>query len=470
MIRPIRGHRRKEKKHMFKNNREVDMISGPIFKNIIIYAFPLMLSGILQLFYNAADIIVIGRFSGQESLAAVGSTGAIINLIVNAFLSLSVGVSVTVAQGIGARDNKMVSDTVHTAITVALISGVLISIVGLNVTYAALRAMGTTADVIDKAALYMKIIFLGTPASIVYNFGASIIIATGDTKRPLYFLSIAGFVNVLLNLLFVIVFKMDVAGVAIPTIIAQYISAFFVVSSLWKGNDIIKLNLRELRINGKALIKITKIGVPACIQSIAFAFSNVMIQSAVNSFGSSVIVAGNTASANLEGFIYTSTNSFYQASMTFTGQNVGAKNYDRIGKILRSCMIWVLIAGAFIGSFVFIFGEQLLGIYAPGNTDVIAIGLIRLTMLVPLYFLCGEMEVVSGSLRGMGSSLTPMIVSVLGACGIRILWILTIFQKYHDLKVLYISLPVSWFITMSVHLICWVIVKRNLVSKGQTAR
>lgn len=469
-IKPIRGHNRIESKYMFKNKREVDMMSGPLFNNIFIYAFPLMLSGILQLLYNAADVIVVGRFAGQESLAAVGSTGSIINLIVNAFLSLSVGVSVTVAHAIGARDNKLVSDTVHTAISVALICGVLVSIAGLNLTYAALRAMDTPADVIDKAAIYMKIIFLGTPASIIYNFGSSVMIATGDTKRPLYFLFISGLVNVLLNLLFVIVFKMDVAGVAIPTIISQYISAFLVISSLCKSNNAVKLNMRALHINGKALLKITRLGIPACIQSIAFAFSNVMIQSAVNSFGSSAIVAGNTASANIEGFIYISTNSFYQSAMTFTGQNVGAKKYDRIGKILRDCMMWVLITGLIFGSLVLIFGKQLLGIYAPGNTDVISYGLLRIMTLVPLYFLCGEMEVVSGSLRGMGSSMTPMIVSVLGACGLRVLWVLTVFQKYHDLKVLYISVPISWLITMSVHLICWVTVKRNLVSKGLTAR
>lgn len=442
------------------------MIRGPLFKNVFLYAYPLILSGILQLLYNAADVIVVGRFDGQASLAAVGSTASIINLIVNAFLSLSVGVSVTAAQAIGADDKEVVSDTVHTAISVALICGVIISFIGINAAYSALRAMNTPSDIIDKAALYMRIFFLGTPASITYNFGASILTAKGDTKRPLYFLSISGIVNVVLNLVFVIVFHLGVAGVAIATVVSQYLSAFLIIFSLKNSEGMIKLYLRKLRINGRVLTKIIRLGVPACIQSIAFAFSNVVIQSAVNSFGSSAVVAGNTAAQNLEGFIYTSTNAFYHSAVTFTGQNVGAKNYGRIGKVLKVCMLWVLIAGSTLSGVVLLLHNTLLSIYAPGNAEVIGFGTLRLMILVPFYFLCGEMETASGSLRGMGSSVTPMTFSILGACGTRVLWVYTIFQKYHDLKVLYISVPISWFITTSIHLICWIFVKKRLGLKS----
>jgi len=424
----------------------------------------MILSGILQLLYNAADVIVVGRFSGSTALAAVGSTGSLTSLIISLFMGLSVGTSVAVAQYYGAGDWKNVSQAVHTSIATSIISGIIVGIIGFCMAERFLILMDTPGDVLDQAALYMRIYFIGVPASMIYNFGSAILRAAGDTRRPFIFLSLSGLVNVVLNLIFVIAFKMGVAGVALATVISQIISAVLIIICLLQFNGPCRLVLKDIKIYPDKLWKIVKIGLPAGIQSSIFAISNVLIQSSVNSFGSDVM-AGNSAASNIEGFIYVSMNSIYNTALTFTGQNVGAKKYDRINRILVICLLTVLSIGLGMGFIALILDEQLLGIYAPNNTEVIKYGIIRLNIIARTYFLCGMMEVMVGMLRGMGKSLMPMIVSVLGVCGTRITWILLIFAQNRDLTMLYVSYPVSWFATFAFHFITFLIIKKRVVAK-----
>lgn len=449
---------------MRKKNNEIDMCNGPLLGKIIIFSIPMILSGILQLLYNAADVIVVGRFSGSTALAAVGSTGSLTSLIISLFMGLSVGTSVVVAQYYGAGDWKNVSQAVHTSIATSIISGIIVGIIGFCMAERFLILMDTPGDVLDQAALYMRIYFIGVPASMIYNFGSAILRAAGDTRRPFIFLSLSGLVNVVLNLIFVIAFKMGVAGVALATVISQIISAVLIIICLLQFNGPCRLVLKDIKIYPDKLWKIVKIGLPAGIQSSIFAISNVLIQSSVNSFGSDVM-AGNSAASNIEGFIYVSMNSIYNTALTFTGQNVGAKKYDRINRILVICLLTVLSIGLGMGFIALILDEQLLGIYAPNNTEVIKYGIIRLNIIARTYFLCGMMEVMVGMLRGMGKSLMPMIVSVLGVCGTRITWILLIFAQNRDLTMLYVSYPVSWFATFAFHFITFLIIKKRVVAK-----
>lgn len=449
---------------MRKKNNEIDMCNGPLLGKIIIFSIPMILSGILQLLYNAADVIVVGRFTGSTALAAVGSTGSLTSLIISLFMGLSVGTSVAVAQYYGAGDWKNVSQAVHTSIATSIISGIIVGIIGFCMAERFLILMDTPGDVLDQAALYMRIYFIGVPASMIYNFGSAILRAAGDTRRPFIFLSLSGLVNVVLNLIFVIAFKMGVAGVALATVISQIISAVLIIICLLQFNGPCRLVLKDIKIYPDKLWKIVKIGLPAGIQSSIFAISNVLIQSSVNSFGSDVM-AGNSAASNIEGFIYVSMNSIYNTALTFTGQNVGAKKYDRINRILVICLLTVLSIGLGMGFIALILDEQLLGIYAPNNTEVIKYGIIRLNIIARTYFLCGMMEVMVGMLRGMGKSLMPMIVSVLGVCGTRITWILLIFAQNRDLTMLYVSYPVSWFATFAFHFITFLIIKKRVVAK-----
>ena len=449
---------------MRKKNYEIDMCNGPLLGKIIIFSIPMILSGILQLLYNAADVIVVGRFTGSTALAAVGSTGSLTSLIISLFMGLSVGTSVAVAQYYGAGDWKNVSQAVHTSIATSIISGIIVGIIGFCMAERFLILMDTPGDVLDQAALYMRIYFIGVPASMIYNFGSAILRAAGDTRRPFIFLSLSGLVNVVLNLIFVIAFKMGVAGVALATVISQIISAVLIIICLLQFNGPCRLVLKDIKIYPDKLWKIVKIGLPAGIQSSIFAISNVLIQSSVNLFGSDVM-AGNSAASNIEGFIYVSMNSIYNTALTFTGQNVGAKKYDRINRILVICLLTVLSIGLGMGFIALILDEQLLGIYAPNNTEVIKYGIIRLNIIARTYFLCGMMEVMVGMLRGMGKSLMPMIVSVLGVCGTRITWILLIFAQNRDLTMLYVSYPVSWFATFAFHFITFLIIKKRVVAK-----
>lgn len=435
---------------------EIDMCNGPLLKKLLIFYFPLMFSGILQLLFNAADIVVVGRFAGSEPLAAVGATSALINLLVNLFIGLSVGANVMAARFYGAGQKKDLSEMVHTAMTTAIIGGFILIVVGIALSKPALQMMGTPDDVIAHAVLYIRIYFVGMPAMMVYNFGAAILRAVGDTRRPLYYLLIAGVVNVVLNLVFVIVFSMGVAGVAIATDISQFISAVLVLRCLMRSDSGFRLNLKELRIVPDKFLRLLQIGVPAGVQGILFSVSNVLIQSSLNSFGS-IAMAGSTAAGNLEGFIYTSMNAFYQTAISFTGQNYGARNYKRIGKIAVICLVCVMIVGLVMGNSAYLLGGTLLKLYS-SEGDVIQYGLQRMKYVCVPYFLCGMMEVVVGLMRGMGYSVMPMLVSLAGACLFRIVWIYTVFQQNRTLVTLYVSYPISWLLTFLVHLICFFVV------------
>ena len=444
----------------------MDMINGPIAKKIIIFSIPIILSGLLQLLYNAADIVVVGRFSGKESLAAVGSTSSLAHLFLNLFIGLSSGSCVTLARYIGMKDKVSSSNTVHTAITLSLISGVVVGIAGFFLSNKMLRLMNSPTDVIDKATLYLKIYFCGMPAVLSYNFGSSLLRAVGDTKRPMIILMFSGVVNVVLNLVFVIFFKMDVAGVALATIISQVISAVFVVICIITEKEYCHLDIRKLRIHKKEFMSIIKVGLPAGIQSCIFSLSNIQIQSAVNSFGSSV-VAGNSAASNIEGFVYTAMNSIYQAALTFTSQNFGAGKIKRIKKVLTNCLGIVTIVGIIFSSVVVLFSSQLLGLYS-SEAEIIELGQIRLKYVCSTYFLCGIMEIFTGVLRGLNYSLVPMLVSVLGVCGIRMMWVTFLFPLFNTLDSLYISYPISWFITSSVHCICLLIILKKITKNMNT--
>lgn len=450
---------------MMKRSYEIDMCNGPLLGKMLMFAVPLMLSGILQLLFNAADIIVVGRFTGSQALAAVGSTGALINLLVNVFMGLSIGANVLVAQYYGAHDEENVSDTVHTAILLSVVSGVVLIFLGILLAEPLLTLMGTPDDVLDQAALYMRIYFAGMPVIMLYNFGSAILRAIGDTKRPLYFLLTAGIINVFLNLFFVIVFHMGVAGVALATVISQVVSAGLVVLCLMRNQGMCHLDLKKLHIHRSKLLQIVRIGLPAGIQGAIFSISNVLIQSSVNSFGS-IAMAGNTSASNIEGFIYTSMNALYQTALSFTSQNMGARKYDRIGQILGRALATVGIVGFSLGMIALLAGDVLLGIYTT-DPEVIRYGLIRMSVICPTYFLCGMMDVCCGSIRGMGYSILPTIVSLTGACALRVVWIFTLFQWDHTLLNLYISYPVSWGLTAAAHLACYFYARRHL--KAQAA-
>lgn len=439
---------------------EIDMCNGPLTGKLLKFAVPLMFSGILQLLFNAADIVVVGRFAGHEALAAVGSTGSLINLLVNVFIGLSIGTNVLVANYMGARHEKAVSETVHTSVLLSLLCGTFLIFFGIVLAKPLLTLMGTPDNVLRQAALYMRIYFVGMPAAMLYNFGAAILRATGDTQRPLYFLFAAGVINVVLNLIFVIFFQMGVAGVAAATVISQCVSALLVLRCLMQETGCFKLYLNKLHIHKDKLIQMVRIGLPAGMQGAVFSISNVLIQSSINSFGS-IAMAGSTASGNLEGFVYTSMNAFYQASLSFTSQNLGAGKKERINKILITCELLVFTVGLVMGNAAYFLGDRLLHIYS-SDPEVIRYGLMRMQVICTVYFLCGMMDVLVGSLRGMNYSVLPMIVSVAGACGLRILWIFTVFQWHRSLFVLYLSYPVTWLITAAAHLVCFIIVRKKI--------
>lgn len=447
---------------------EIDMIHGPLLGKILLFTLPLMASSILQLLFNAADIIVVGRYAGSDALAAVGSTGALINLLTNMFIGFSVGANVLVARYYGAGKPDEVSDTVHTSVMLSIIGGVLLAVIGIIFAAPLLELMGTPENVLPLAALYVRIYFAGMPVILLYNYGSAILRAIGDTKRPLYYLAVAGVLNIILNLIFVIVFQLSVAGVALATIISQTLSAVLVIRCLMHTEGGCHLDLRRLKIHSHKLWKILQLGLPAGLQGSIFSLSNVLIQSSVNSFGA-IAMAGNSAAANIEGFTYVAMNSFYQAAITFVSQNMGAMEFKRIKRIAWQCLACVTVTGLLLGNLSFFFGHQLLGIYSD-EAEVIQYGIYRMEVIATTYFLCGIMDVCVGCLRGIGYSFLPMVVSLLGACGFRILWIFTIFRGHHDLHTLYISYPISWAITASVHIICFLILYHRMVKKSRTAQ
>ena len=441
----------------------MDMTEGPLTTKIIKFTIPVMLSGILQLLFNTADVIVVGRFTGKTALAAVGSTGSLINLLVSLFMGLSIGTNVLVARYQGAKDDKSVSETVHTSIALGIVGGLILLIVGVVATRPLLEMMATPDDVIDQSTLYMRILFFGMPLNLILNFGAAILRAIGDTKRPLYYLTIAGVINLFLNIFLVTVFSLGVAGVAIATVISEGVSCVLILLCLKHETGAIRLYFNRIKINPSKCVDIMKIGLPAGLQGCIFSISNVLIQSSVNSFGSTVM-AGNTAASNIEGFVYVSMNSLHQTCISFTSQNFGAGKFKRIKKVLINCLVIAAITGLVLGNSAYFFGKFLLSAYN-NEAEVISYGLIRLSIISTMYFLCGLMDVMVGAMRGIGYSILPMIVSLVGACGLRIVWIYTVFVKFRTLDILFISYPVTWTITFLSHLVCYYIVTRKYKDK-----
>ena len=439
---------------MKKQNSNI--LQGPVLWGILGYTIPIILTSVLQLLFNAADLVIVGRFCGSISVAAVGATGAITNLIINLFIGLSVGAGVTVAHAIGSREEEAVHRAVHTALPVALISGVALTGVGVSLAGTLLRLMGTPETVLPLSKIYMQIYFGGITFNMVYNFSASILRAAGDTKSPLIFLSLAGVINVVLNVIFVTVFHMNVAGVALATTLSQGVSAILVVIALMRRTDGCKLYLKKMRFYRIELLKMVRIGLPAGIQGSLFSISNVLIQSSINSFGD-VFMSGNAAAGNIEGFVYVIMNAFHQTAVNFIGQNVGAQQYDRVKKVLRCCLVCVGVAGLTAGILGYSFGPQLLSIYITDSAEAISSGVLRLGIVCLFYFLCGLMDVSTGALRGMGASLEPMIISILGICVLRVGWISTIFQipAFHTPQCLYLSYPISWILTFVAQLLAF---------------
>ena len=446
---------------------EIDMTHGPILKKLLLFTVPLILSSILQLLFNAADVVVVGRFAqqGDLCLAAVGSTGSLTSLIVNMFVGLSVGTNVVVARAWGSGDHKAMEESVHTSMLVSVVSGVILAVVGVIGARVFLEWMNTPEEVIDLSSLYLRIYFAGMPANMIYNFGSAILRSVGDTRRPLIYLIIAGALNVILNLFFVIVLHMDVEGVALATIISQAVSAALVVICLMRSEGGLRLTLKKLRIAGNMLKEIARIGLPAGFQGVLFSISNVMIQSSINAFGATVM-AGSSAAGNLEGFVYVGMNAFHQAAVSFSSQNLGAGEYKRIWRIAVVCQVCVTVVGLLMGVGVWFFGSELLRIYTTSQ-EVVNAGLVRLSYVCLPYALCGMMDVMTGSLRGIGYSVTPMLVSILGICVFRVAWIATVCKlpACPDIDFVYLSYPISWIITLIAHTICFVWAMRRVKLK-----
>lgn len=441
---------------------QLDMTKGPVFKELIIFSVPLILSGVLQLLFNAADVIVVGRFAGDNSLAAVGSTSSFINLMLNLFIGLSIGSSVVSANYFGAGKIRELQNTVHTSMLLSVYSGIGLTILGIVFARPILLMMQAPREVLVLAVLYLRIYFAGISATVIFNFGSALLRAKGDTKRPLYILMVAGVINVILNLVFVICFHMDVAGVALATVISQIFAAVFVVILLMREEDGFKMEFKKLKIHKYILFRIIKIGLPAGFQGMMFSISNMVIQSSVNSFGP-VVIAGSSAGINIEGFVYLAMNGFSQGALTFTSQNMGAGQKNRIKKLVFVSLLTVLVVGEGLGFLVVFFARQILGIYSQ-NPLVIEAGIRRLTVICSTYALCGIMDTLSNIIRGIGHSLLPMIVCIIGVCVFRIVWLSTIFltPAFHTEFIIFVSYPISWALTFIAHCICFSIVFKKV--------
>lgn len=440
---------------------EIDMCNGAILPKLLKLTLPLMLSSVLQLLFNAADIIVVGNFASDNSLAAVGSTSSLVNLITNLFLGLSTGANVMTSRYMGAQDNESVNKTVHTSIFLSIVSGLILTVVGVLFADKMLLLMQTPDEVLGLSSLYLRIYFCGMVAMMIYNFGSSILRSKGDTKRPLYYLTFAGVINVVLNLIFVIFLKMDVAGVALATVISQCISAALIIRCLMKETDGFHFELKKLRPDRVITAKILGIGIPAGFQGVVFSLSNVVIQSSINGFGP-IVMAGSAAASSIEGFVWVSMNAFSQGALTFMSQNIGAAKYSRINRIAVISCACAAVTGFVLGNLAYLFGPQLLGIYDP-RPEIIQPGMTRMGLVCVFYFTCGLMDCIVGAIRGMGYAVAPTIVSLLGACGLRILWIFTIFAlpEYHTEFMLFVSYPISWTITFLAHLVCFIVMRRK---------
>ena len=445
---------------------QIDMTKGSLLPKILLFSIPLMASSILQLLFNAADIIVVGKFAGSNSLAAVSSTTSLVNLITQLFIGLSIGVNVVVAKHIGEKDGDRIYNSISTSIIISLVGGLIVTILGIVISKPLLLLMGSPAEVINLSDLYLKIYFLGMPATMFYNYGSAVLRAQGDTQRPLKFLLIAGILNVILNLFFVIVLKSDVAGVGLATAISQYLSAFLILKCLLSENWPFCLDIKNMTFDKEEFKQIIIIGLPAGLQGTVFSISNVTIQSSINSFGN-IVMAGNGAASNLEGFVYMAMNTFYQAAISFTSQNLGAGEFKRLNKILISCILCLTVTGAILGYGLWCFGDFFLHMYSNDPT-VISAGLVRLSYIGKIYFLCGIMDVLCGAIRGLGNSFIPMITSLVGSCLFRLVWVSTVFQMYHTQDILYLVYPISWILTATCHLFFYIIIKKKTLEKLKT--
>lgn len=441
------------------------MTTGPFFKKIVLFSVPLVFTGLLQLVYNTADTVIVGRFAGKQALAAVGSTGALVALILNVFMGLAMGAGVVTARSIGAGDTAKIKRYTHTAMTLSVISGIAVGIIGYFISGLLLQLMHIETEILTLSTLYLKIYFLGAPGMLIYNFGAAIVRAHGDTQRPLYILFLSGIVNIVLNLILVISVQLGVSGVAIATVVSQYISAALIVLYLFRSDSVIRIRRKELRIHKQELFEIVKIGVPAGIQNSMFSIANVIIQSSVNSFGENAM-AGIAAGSNYDSYIYTCTNAFAQTTMTFTSQNVGAEKYENIGKVYGRCMALVCAVGGVLSLLGYIFRGQIVGLFSD-VPEVITIGAERMQLIMPFYITCSLQDVVAGQIRGLGKSTGPMLVSLLGTCGVRLLWIFVFLPMNRTLMYLFIAYPLSWGVTFIAQAILYTVLKRNLIKKQQ---
>lgn len=445
--------------------KTVDMTGGNLLKNIWVFSLPLMLTNFLQMLFNAADTVVVGRFAGQQALAAVGATGSLCFLLVSLFNGLSIGSNVVIARYLGANNPQNVEKSVHTSIAISVISGLLLTVLGFFISKPMLQLMSTPEDIIDMSTLYMRLYFFGMFFGIIYNFGSSILRAKGDTKRPLYFLCISGVTNVVLNLLFVVVFRMSVAGVAIATVISQAVSSALVIITLLRETDATRLQISKLGIETSMASNIIKIGVPAGIQGMVFSLSNVVIQSSINSFGSSTIVAANSAAANIEGFVYIGIMAFTQACITFTSQNIGAGRYERIKDIMKSTMLMASATAIVIGFIVWFFGDFFLGFYTE-EAAVIECGKIRLFYVALPMVLNGILDIFVASMRGMGYSSLPTFMMIIGICGVRLCWIWFVFPMFNTLPMVYMCFPISWLVTSIIQAVFWVKGYNNIMERA----
>lgn len=448
-----------------EQKKALDMTTGPFLKKILKFSVPLMITGLLQLIYNSADTAIVGNFAGSEALAAVGSTGSLINLIINIFMGLSMGAGVMAARYIGADDKKRIEKCVHTSMAISLICGIIVAAVGFFFSGIFLKLMNVPDEVLSLSTVYLQIYFLGAPGSLVFNFGASLLRASGETKKPLYILFASGIVNVILNLILVIPFKMSVSGVAIATIVSQYMTAVIIVYHLLRTRSVLRMDPKKLRINKRELVCIMRIGIPAGLQNSLFSISNVIIQSAVNSFGD-VAMAGIAAGSQFDSYIYTCTNAISQTAMTFSSQNLGAAKYKNIGKVYRYCLAITIVIGSVMSVFGYVFREEVVWLFAK-ETDVIAIGAQRLALIMPFYVFCSLQDMTGGQIRGMGRSFEPMIISLIGACGVRLLWIFVILPDNYSLMELYWAYPISWAITFFALLGFYMIVKTKMMKESK---
>ena len=439
---------------------EIRMTEGPIAKQLVSFAIPLFLGFLFQQLYNTADALIVGNLLGNSALAAVTGTGTLIFLLVGFFGGISMGAGVVVSRFFGSREVEKMRAAIHTNIAFGMAAGVFLTVVGMLFTPQILQWMGTPEDVMPQSVAYIRTYFAGSIGLVMYNQCRGVMQAVGDSRHPLYYLIISSITNVVLDILLIAVFKMDVDGAALATILSQTVSAIMVTVLLVREEGAMHLDLRHLGFHKKAMLQIIQIGLPAGLQSTVFSLSNVVIQSAINSFGSTV-VAGNSAASNLEGFIYTGMNAFAQAAVTFTSQNVGARRYDNLDRVMRNCLLCVTVVGLFLGCGAYFGGEVLLHFYSTDEA-VVAAGLSRMQIICTAYFLCGIMDTLASCLRGRGYSVIPMIVSLVGSCLLRLVWIATIFRMFRSTGTLYISYPISWALTAGVHLICLLVVRKKM--------